>query len=495
MGSPNYTPAASLALRLAGTAGCLAIGPARSPDSRQAVEAVLALHGVDNRAAEALVGVLSDAGAARQELTALLDRCGVAMRARGLPEPAVVLVRDGRYALRAVVDTVVLLLREEVLHQLSAEGDQGAVADGDALILCSAALAQELSEREIAEAVRRCATPARAVEELTAAAAGEGLVGQPVAVLYVGVGPALAGRLRSAEQDHTVLPGDDCMAPSTQPTLQPTTRVSAAQLASDGGQPEFGAGPLPGTDRAWSRVPLPAGLLIVSALLALGGVVFLAAQAARLGSEHVGLDPSPTTLRLAPSPQADQHPAASRATPSQPIEPGSGLSPQPGGPTRLPAVGLPTRSASVGTASGRGLTGRTLPAEPDLPPLHALAPGMSRAVRLTLGWGGGRRLGLTANQGMLQAEGVPESFPAGEALPVQLSARHDWSVDATVELRLLDAAGATVAATASEGLTRCARGEKVILGQVPPGDYRLVWWKSDAGTEPAAGIALRVSAF
>lgn len=344
--------------------------------------------------------------------------------------------------------------------------------DGDALLLCTESVHECLSGRQMREVLIHANSPETAARRLVAEARKEGAKHPAAAVLFSGVGPAVAHRLRS---------------PALPPSGPPPTlarrreRVSVALVA--------GLAALAGT-----MLGLAAGVWIAFLRPNTVGDAApqpISPQAAILPDSVPAATPLAEPMPATPPPPRPQPAnAPTDAAANAPAVLPAGLAPAPNGPAAAapPAPPPPpapaTPPAAQPAAQPAALTGE--------PPRHSIGPGLSPTLelRLRLDPQAGQVL-VECSQGVIFGKGLPQGIPVGEALKIPLLALHrDRPLAGELRLVSGEQVAADLKGAAVEALLR---GDPVALGPVPPGDYQLCWWNPQANAHSAPIAELRLA--
>lgn len=339
--------------------------------------------------------------------------------------------------------------------------------DGDAVLLCTESIHESLSGRRVREILVHANGPETAARRLVSEARQEGARDPAAAVLFAGVGPAVAHRLRSRSAG-LASPGGPAVSPRKERISVPLA-VGAAALA--GTLLGLGVG-------VWIGVLRPPSAPESAQAASLPPAAILPDQRPVIAPAAEPVAPTPPAPRLeAPAAAAN---APANAPSAAPLTPAASNSPAPAAPA-APAHVMLQGSPTVRPAA--------LPAEP---PPHQLAPGLAAGMYLRLRVDPATaQLLLDSSQGALFSRDAPQGIPVGEALrlpaPQLLRDR-----PAGGELRLM--AGDQAASALQDGaLDRLLRGEPASLGPLQPGEYQLRWWDSVSGTLSGPITTFRLS--
>ena len=351
----------------------------------------------------------------------------------------------------------------------------GHLEDGDALLVGTSGLHRALTDRDLHHALMQAHTPAAAAAGLVREAWGRTELGASVGVLFIGMGPALAARLRPGWHASTHDVG--LRAPPAAPNGEPVALTPAQGRAAR----PFG--------------PLVAVIGVVGIALGLGLGVALGGALARPTAQETAT-PLQMAANLEP-PRGELQPE-----PSTPLQaPITG----PAAPTWLPSsnrargaarpsVGDPTPPSAALPPAAPAASPVPRPASYDGPPVHTLAQGMSTAIQLSLVMDLQRgALSVAVNQGALYAGDTAQAFPAGTSLITPLAPQLlERLRTGGAELRLLASDDQLSGVVGGEELQRLGRGELVRLPGVQPGSYRLVWGYPGADFPPQPFLTLRL---
>jgi hypothetical protein len=524
---------------------CLALLPLPGRDNPWEADAILAVAAQpdDERGIlagslvlQALQTCLREPAPGDGELPALLPclvrtAAGRASRAQRPEEtvPALVFVKANRYYILSSGHTQAYLLRHGVVHSLAhgvpgedpkpdwrsggngsslhdmfplkdhsppalhhaAEVVSGWLEDGDALILCTEAVSETISDHDMGQAALIAHSPNTVAIRLAEEARQRSGRNASVAVLFAGVGPALASRLRAGWRNYSY--PEPALMPSPEPVVQkaaspPVSLIAALAaltgilLGGAGGiwlaltliQPSGPPSPPPAVHSP-STMPVRAEVPTSSSSPGL--------QAGTPGSSRPG---TPAGAPNGPPPRGNRPPGPA-LTPGTPVQPAFARV----GDTRpSPAEG--TRGASPQVAD---VTPSLQPAAAGTPPVHAVAPGMSARARLTVALNAARgELVLTASQGVLTSPAAPLGIPARQPLVVPVGAAVQERLrDGLGELRLLNAGGQLIFTLRKESIQWLLQGGAVVIPELAPGDYRVACWHPQQQFPEPPFLALNIS--
>jgi hypothetical protein len=395
------------------------------------------------RVLEILQGCLRGPAPETDDVHVLLKELLAAVHREAGPNAAalsIVVLREDRYFAAAHAEAPAFLLRQDLLLPLAHHAPDGAVdfrsgavKDGDAFLLFTQSPGGCGREEEVRTILGESHLPANACRRLAALRSGLG-----VALLYAGIGPVLAARLRSGWQ-------------------APPAAVS----------------PLPAAPPASRRLTPVAmvGLAALGVLLGTGVGVLLA----------LGRSPAPPVSPPVPSPilapaAAGQVPEAAPA-PRERVQAVRQVTSQYAPPAPAPRTPAPASNADVP------------------PPPHLLASGMSAQVALQVGMDARHEeLVLSVNQGTLYSSTQPQGIPSGEPLllPLHPSVRARLQQpDAAVQL--VTENGRIAASVGSRQIRQMLDGQAVAVPNLMPGTYRLAYTGGQETEQAQAFAAIRIA--
>jgi hypothetical protein len=421
-----------------------------------------------------------------------------AAQARGMPA---YLLREGTLLPLSPDHPPRRFAADEEGTELEPEVASGRLQDGDALLVCSRSLHEVLGAEDVVRILLHATGPETAATRLVADAARRGAPGAAASVLFAGVGPALAARLRStmAPADPSAWPADDLTA--ARPGRKPQgIGLVAATAALAGVMLGIGAGvwlalSLSGAWRpqqAGGELPAPPAITPLSPPISVPSEPFRptppAPELNGLAADAPAAN-APAPASNAPAQAAANGPDAPAAPPAAANGPVS-TAPSPVIPASLTGPQRPPLSPPVRV--GASVPQPVLIQAP--PPPHNLAQGFVGGAHFSLRLNPQRStIDLQASQGVIYMTGSPLGTPVGEALsfPVSIFLR-DRPQGADTELRLTSN-GIPVAALGEESVRKLMGGEHVSLPPVRPGSYELMWWSARTGPLPAI-VSLRLAA-
>jgi hypothetical protein len=406
--------------------------------------------------------------------------------------------RGGRYFVAQAPGMPVYLLRADGLRPLAGDlprlrggGDDlepeivsGVLEDGDALLVCSQSVHEALSDRQLREILVHATGPETAVRRLVTEARKEGARHPQAAVLFAGVGPAVAFRLRApiaaaSENRHHAEAGSSGRRKSGRTSMVALLGALAGALIG------VSIGVVVTLSVAGPH-PAPGG---EAQSIAPGTAITPLSIPSQAAEAAIPTPPAPKPANTPGSAPAANGPAGNAPLAATGNAPSLAVN----GPTAVagngPAGNAPAPAVFQGPSNG--VRTAALPAEP---PRHTLAAGLAGGGRLILKVdSAGSRFTAETTQGILYSPPSSQGAPVGEPLSAPLAELLRDQPEHG-ELRLVNG-DETVASVSGTALEKFLHGESTTLGPLHAGEYRLCWWNSDTSALSGPVTTLRLAGF